>query len=82
MMWTILVTWAAVNGAYQDMWLVTDPVFYSQESCQAYGQAYRQQIYEDAMAEFNTTAIPNKMYCLDEAARDFLHKKGVQVEQL
>jgi hypothetical protein len=82
MMWTILVTWAAINGTYQDMWLVTDPVFYSQESCLAYGQAYRQQIYEDAMVEFNTAVLPNKMYCLDEAARDFLQKKGVQVEQL
>lgn len=81
-MWTILVTWAAINGTYQDMWLVTDPVFYSQESCLAYGQAYRQQIYDDAMLEFNTAVIPNKMYCLDEAARDFLHKKGVQIEQL
>ena len=38
------------------MWLVTDPVFYSQEACMAYGREYRQQIYEDAMDEFNTTA--------------------------
>lgn len=81
-MWTILVTWAVINGTYQDMWLVVDPVFYSQESCSAYAQAYRQQIYEDAMSEFSTTVQPNKMYCVDEAARDFLQKKGVQIEQL
>ena len=82
MMWTILVVWAVVDNSFQDMWLVTDPVFYSQEACVAYGREYRQQIYEDAMDEFYTTVQPETLYCVDEPARDFLHKKGVQVEQL
>ena len=82
MMWTILVVWAVVDNSFQDMWLVTDPVFYSQEACLAYGREYRQLIYEDAMDDFYTTVQPTTMYCVDEPARDFLHKKGVQVEQL
>ena len=27
-----LVVWAVVDNSFQDMWLVTDPVFYSQEA--------------------------------------------------
>ena len=54
---------AVVDNSFQDMWLVTDPVFYSQEACLAYGREYRQQIYEDAMDEFYTTVQPTTMLC-------------------
>lgn len=82
-MWALLVTWAVVqSGAYQDMWLISNPVFTTQEDCMQYGMVFREQIYKDAMQEFNTSELPNTLFCVDEAAIDFLNKKGVQIEQL
>ena len=81
MMWSILVAWALVDG-FQDMWLVQSPVFPSQEACMAYGRVYQEKIIEDAMREFMTDELPEKLYCIDQAAIDFLNKKGFQVEQL
>ena len=80
-MWSILVTWALIDG-FQDMWLVQSPVFPNQETCMAYGRVYQEEIIEDAMREFMTDKLPEKLYCIDEAAIDFLNKKGFQVEQL
>ena len=81
MMWSILVAWALFDG-FQDLCLVQSPVFPSQEACMAYGRVYQEKIIEDAMREFMTDELPEKLYCIDEAAIDFLNKKGFQVEQL
>jgi len=83
-MWTLLVTWAVVQSgmAYQDMWMIENPVFTSRDACVTYGQLNRQQIINDAMREFETTKLPDKLYCIDEKAREFLIKKGYKVEQL
>ena len=80
-MWSILVTWALIDG-FQDMWLVQSPVFANQEACMAYGRVYQEEIIEDAMREFMTDKLPERLFCIDEAAIDFLNKKGFQVEQL
>jgi len=80
-MWSILVTWALV-GSFQDMWLIQNPVFVDQQSCIAYARTNRAKIYEDAMRDFGTFVIPDKIYCVDEAGVDFLNKKGYKVEQL
>ena len=81
-MWTLLVVWAVVDGSYQDMFLVTSPAFQTQEQCMGYCSEYREQIFKDAMREYSTSLYPDKLYCVDQPARDFLSKKGVQVEQL
>jgi len=82
-MWTLLVTWAVIeSGMYQDMYIISDPVFYSQEACIAYGTLNREQIFQDAMDAFPTSEKPESLYCLDEAARNFIAKKGYKVEQL